>query len=102
MVDCISRIDDGQALSYDESFEIASYCSRLLSGSSEEIADVRRIAIHILNSWENIPEETYPIWTDIMETIGFYPYIEKIRRRWLFNHFPMGYVKSHTYLNTCH
>ena len=80
MVDCISRIDDGQALSYDESFEIASYCSRLLSGSSEEIADVRRIAIHILNSWENIPEETYPIWTDIMETIGFYPYIEKNKK----------------------
>lgn len=80
MVDCISRIDDGQALSYDESFEIASYCSRLLSGSSEEIADVRRIAIHILNSWENIPEETYPIWTDIMEAIGFYPYIEKNKK----------------------
>ena len=80
MVDCISRIDDGQALSYDESFEIASYCSRLLSGSSEEIADVRRIAIHILNSWENIPEETYPMWTDIMETIGFYPYIEKNKK----------------------
>jgi hypothetical protein len=80
VVDCISRIDDGQALSYDESFEIASYCSRLLSGSSEEIADVRRIAIHILNSWENIPEETYPMWTDIMETIGFYPYIEKNKK----------------------
>lgn len=80
MVDCISRIDDGQALSYDESFEIASYCSRLLSGSSEEVADVRRIAIHILNSWENIPDETYPIWTDVMETIGFYPYIEKNKK----------------------
>jgi hypothetical protein len=80
VVDCISRIDDGQALSYDESFEIASYCSRLLSGSSEEVADVRRIAIHILNSWENIPDETYPIWTDVMETIGFYPYIEKNKK----------------------
>ncbi len=80
MVDCISRIDDGQALSYDESFEIASYCSRLLSGSSEEIANVRRVAIHILNSWGNIPDETYPIWTDIMEAIGFYPYIEKNKK----------------------
>mgnify|MGYP000943163552 FL=1 len=80
MVDCISRIDDGQALSYDESFEIASYCSRLLSGSSEEIANVCRVAIHILNSWGNIPDETYPIWTDIMEAIGFYPYIEKNKK----------------------
>lgn len=73
----IAQIDTGN-LSVDEYFSIAMHCSKLLStGESNDEREVRTIAIHILNNWTNIPSELYPIWTDIIEAVGFYPYLEK-------------------------
>lgn len=73
----ITKIDTGN-LSIDDYFSIAIYCSKLLStGNSKDEMTVRKIAIHILNNWEQMPSELYPIWTDIIESVGFYPYIEK-------------------------
>lgn len=80
MTDYINRIDAGEPLSYEDSFEIACYCSMKISSSDDlEIADARKVVIHILNNWSFVPSETYPIWTDIVEAVGFYPYIEKNR-----------------------
>ena len=76
-MDIIESIDKC-TLSVDDSFSIAEYCSKLLSsGKPEDEASVRTIVIHILNIWEKLPSQTYPLWTDITEAIGFYPYIEK-------------------------
>lgn len=73
----IEQIDKG-TLSIDDSFSIATYCSKLLSnGSVDDEAIVRTVVIHILNVWNHIPTETRPIWTDIVEAVGFYPYLEK-------------------------
>ena len=72
-----TQIDTGN-LSIDDYFSIAIYCSKLLStGNSEDEMTVRTIAIHVLNNWERISPELYPVWTDIIESVGFYPYIEK-------------------------
>ena len=74
----ITQIDTGN-LSVDDYFSIAIYCSKLLStGNSEDETTVRTIAIHVLNNWERISSELYPVWTDIIESVGFYPYIEKM------------------------
>lgn len=59
------------------SFELASKCGKLMTGSAADKELARRITIHALNRWKIIPEETRPIWTDIIEAVGFYPYIEK-------------------------
>ena len=76
-MDIIDKIDTNN-LTFEESFSIAQYCSQLLSnGSISDNLTVRTIAIHILNSWDRIPTTTYPIWTDIIEAIGFYPYLMK-------------------------
>lgn len=76
-MDIIDKIDTNN-LTFEESFSIAQYCSQLLSnGSTSDNLTVRTIAIHILNSWDRIPTTTYPIWTDIIEAIGFYPYLMK-------------------------
>ncbi|SHN50666.1 DEAD/DEAH box helicase [Desulfitobacterium chlororespirans] len=78
MIDYIRKIDSEENLTYEESFNIASHCSILLSGKDDDQkASARKIAIHVLNNWSCIPTETYPLWTDIIEAIGFYPYIEK-------------------------
>lgn len=73
----ITQIDSGN-LSYDDFFEIAMHCSKLLStANSEDEMTVRTIAIHVLNNWGKMPHELYPVWTDIIESVGFYPYIWK-------------------------
>ena len=73
----ITKIDTGN-LSFDDYFSIAKRCSKLLStGNSDDEMKARKIAIHVLNNWERISPELYPVWTDIIESVGFYPYIEK-------------------------
>lgn len=73
----ISLIDSG-TITGDDSFSAAIYCSKLLSsGNPDEIILARTIVIHILNMWKHIPSETYPVWTDIIEAVGFYPYLKK-------------------------
>ena len=75
--DIVKIIDDNDNLTFQDSFNLAEKCSILLTGSDEQVALARKIAIHILNNWAHIPVETYPIWTDIVESVGFYPYLEK-------------------------
>lgn len=69
------------AISYDQSFELAMKCSQLLeSGESEKLKLGRELIIWILNRYEDIPQETKPIWNDLIESAGFYPYINNIRK----------------------
>ena len=70
-------VDGNNNLSTQDSFNFAIKCSALLTGNDEHVSLARQIAIHILNNWAHIPVETYPIWTDIIESVGFYPYLEK-------------------------
>lgn len=73
----IEKIDKGH-ISVEDSFKWASKCSQLIaSGVQEDEAAARRIVIHILNSWHSVPHETYSIWADITEAVGFYPYLDK-------------------------
>ena len=65
-------------ISYSESFEIALKCSRLIaSGTEADLVLARRIIIRVLDVLKKIPKETYDIWADLVETVGFYPYLEK-------------------------
>ncbi len=74
----IIDIEKTEKISFEKSFSIISYCTQLLSQhSSEAELLVRRIVIHILNNWEKIDQNTYEMWTDMIETLGFYPYIQK-------------------------
>lgn len=78
MKDGIIQIIDEGKLTPDILFVLAKECTRLLaSGEGADEQDARRIVIHILNRWASIPPELYPIWTDLVEALGFYPYLEK-------------------------
>lgn len=77
MEDIIKMVDKNQEISYEQSFSSSMKCAKLLaSGKEEDEVKVRQIVIHVLNAWERIPKETYPIWNDIIESIGFYPYLD--------------------------
>jgi hypothetical protein len=72
----IDLIDSCNEITYDESFEIAKQCSKLLRDSKNE-GEARKIIIHILDNWDKVCSSTKEIWTDLIESAGFYPYIEK-------------------------
>lgn len=68
-------------ISYEQSFEMAMKCSQLIEGrESENIKLGRELIIWILNRYGDLPQETKPIWNDLIESAGFYPYINIIRK----------------------
>lgn len=74
----LEAIDSFDSINIDTSFEYAKICSiALASGETSAYADAERIVIHVLNRWCSIPEETKPIWGDLAESVGFYPYIQR-------------------------
>lgn len=74
----LEAIDSFDSINIDTSFEYAKICSiALASGETSAYADAERIVIHMLNRWCSIPEETKPIWGDLAESVGFYPYIQR-------------------------
>lgn len=78
MEELISEINSSEYISFKRSFFIAEKCSKLLSsGSPLDQQEARRIVIHILNNWEKVCHDTYNFWTDIIEVLGFYPYLAK-------------------------
>lgn len=75
--DIIKRIDSSQN---EESigFPLIQSCSQLLAeGDSESLSQVEKIVIHILDKWGKIADDLKPIWSDIMEAVGYYPYLER-------------------------
>lgn len=78
MRNLIDLIESQSAISYSQSFEIALYCSKLLVSTDEkDLIMARRIIIRILDNIKKIPIETYDIWSDLIESVGFYPYLEQ-------------------------
>jgi superfamily II DNA/RNA helicase len=78
----ISKIANQGSISIDESFSFAKTTSVLLRNNEEE---GRKIIIYILDNWSKIPSETIEIWTDLIESAGFYPYLEKEKERLKFD-----------------
>lgn len=78
MNDILTLLKKQITISYDQSFELAKYCSNLLcSNDHNKMVQGRKIIIHVLDNFELIPKVTYSIWTDLIESVGFYPYLEK-------------------------
>ncbi|MBA2864910.1 DEAD/DEAH box helicase [Methanococcus maripaludis] len=72
----LNKIDRSE-LDYDNHFEYSKICSRMLRGTDKEQSESRRILIHILANWENVNDCFKPLWTDLVESAGFYPYLIK-------------------------
>lgn len=77
--DILVKLTTGQInLTQQESFELSRICAAYLCSLSEsKKEEARRIIIHVLDRWNRLPEETYQIWTDLVESAGFYPYIHR-------------------------
>lgn len=62
-------------ISYEDSFRYAVCCSKMLSDSNTITREKARIFLtFVLDRLEDFPQETYSIWSDLIEAAGFYPY----------------------------
>lgn len=74
----ILEIEKVKRISFEQSFKIVSYCTQLLSQhSAKSELSARKIVIHVLSNWEKVDNNLYEMWADLIETLGFYPYIQK-------------------------
>lgn len=73
----IQKLKNHERLSNDESFELAQEVSNYIINDLTRSQGISLI-IHVMDNWNKMPENTLSIWTDIVEAVGFYPYIEKI------------------------
>lgn len=74
----IEVIKSASLLSFEQSFKFAQMCmSQINSNNEEERNFGRKIVINILDNWDKIHKETLEIWANIIECVGFYPYLER-------------------------
>ena len=74
----LESIDSAETIDLEASFLYAKICSiALAANDTSAYVNAERIVVHILNRWDSLPDETKPIWGDIAESVGFYPYIQR-------------------------
>lgn len=59
-------------ISYDDSFNLACTCAKLLRNEPD---NAREAVIRIHDIMDRIPPNTFAIWNDITESAGLYPYV---------------------------
>lgn len=72
----IKNIINEDRIGFDISFEYAKKCSMLLR-KQETKSLGRKLIINVIDNWKKIDESTHDIWIDLIESEGFYPYLEK-------------------------
>lgn len=72
----VKKVINKEKLTFEESFQLANVTSKRLRINSKENW-ARNAIIHVLENWENIDTQTHEIWTSLIESAGFYPYLEK-------------------------
>lgn len=76
----ISFIKDTDYISLDDSFKLIKYCNK----ASKDCAaknDVSLLLIYLLDNWHKIDGRAQQMWVDMIEAVGFYPYLEKYKNQ---------------------
>lgn len=69
----LQQLSEPKQISYTEGFTLAQVCSKLIGEKQYPLA--RKLAIRVLNHWHEMDSTLYPIWSELMESLGFYPYL---------------------------
>ncbi|HDX9649055.1 TPA: DEAD/DEAH box helicase [Bacillus cereus] len=84
MEELIKKLISKNSLSFEESFQIAKKCSNLLY-NPKDIHLAHKLIINILDNWDKLHDSTKEIWIDLVESAGFYPYLEKLKQQYNIN-----------------
>ena len=77
MEEIINKLKYKHQISVDESFILAQSVSKMLN-NRETQDEGNKIIIYVAENWEYVPEGTKEIWGEIVESVGFYPYLKKL------------------------
>ena len=75
MKQLIENIRESDNIDIDDSFRYAQICSKLLRNPDEE-CKARSLIINVLDNWNKFDNSTHELWTGLIESAGFYPYLE--------------------------
>ena len=74
----IDKLINRQKIMDDECFELSIGISRLLNTNDEsKQSNGRELIIRVLDNWNNISDSYKNVFTDLISSAGFYPYIHK-------------------------
>lgn len=79
-MDFFQQIDNIALLELAAHFELFRSISNALNSKDSGIQAVgRNHLIKVIDVWEDVPSTLKPMWEDLIEAVGFYPYIEKYK-----------------------
>lgn len=70
----IDSVNEAECLSESETFELYKQCSLIIIQNETK---AQKLIVHILNNRDKLDSTLDPILTDLVEAVGFYPYLEK-------------------------
>ena len=76
--DMIEMFKEEKMESLEYNFQLAKKCAKELE-SMESNKEARLVLIYIMDNWGKIPQESHEMWSDLIEAVGFYPYLEKYK-----------------------
>jgi hypothetical protein len=74
MEEIITIIEDQEIFNLEETFSIYKRCSQLII---EDEYKAQKIVVNILNNRSKFDSQLEPILSDLIEAVGFYPYLSK-------------------------
>ena len=79
-MDLFRKIDNIALLEPSDHFDLfQSVANALTSRDPETQGEGRNHLIKVIDVWETVPTALKPMWEDLIEAVGFYPYIEKYK-----------------------
>ena len=80
IMDLFQRIDNIALLETEDHFELFRSISNAINSNDVSLQNAgRNHLIKIVDVWERVPTTLKPMWEDLIEAVGFYPYIEKYK-----------------------
>lgn len=73
--EAITYINENNEIEFQESFNISKLCASMLRDSNT-VDNAREIVIRMRDAWDRVDEYTKPIWNDLTEACGLYPYVD--------------------------
>lgn len=76
----LQSIENIALLNFEEQFNLFKEVAKLVNSSDEnEQMQGRNFLIKIIDVWERVPTQYKMMWEDLIESVGFYPYISKYK-----------------------
>lgn len=73
-------IENISILNFEEQFDLFKRVADLIHSSDEhEKTQGRNFLIKIIDAWDCVPTQYKTMWEDLIEAVGFYPYINKYK-----------------------